>query len=237
MKQSVRMMGRTWAVRGIAILLGAVGGALLLVNALHNRRHDVTPVRLPLRMAAGEVAEARFLAESDGPYEIEIAAVWSDASAEPRKILAAERGPSPLDLKWEISADGNTIARGDCRDYRYVSSPSVQRRIHDRLLGIAPRAPLLDHLVARGVGRFRARAGTRYEIRAEVGGPLPPLDAAAPSLIVRVDRLVWHRHTRQTLTLAHAGVVALGLAGIVALSPGAVALTTRMVRRGRAGKG
>ena len=237
MSQSVRPMGRRWAVRGIAILLGATGGVLLLVNAVHNRRHNPIPIRIPLGITAGEVAEGQFTAQADHPHEVEISCVWDDPKPHQRTAITTKHKPSSLDLNWKVSTGGETIAAGDCRDYTYLSSPGTSRRVHDRLFGIAPGAPAFAYLAARGVGRFHARAGTRYEIRAEVGGPLPAMDGAAPSLVVRLDRRVWGRHTSRTLPFGYAGIAALGLAALVALAPGAVAMATRVVGRAPGQKG
>lgn len=201
------------ALLHIAMVLGAAGAFLIGANAVNTSRFVPRPVEAEVRMRSGERAVADFVAEIDGHYELGIELPWDDSSDSLRAQVMTMEKPSTLDIRWSVTSDGTEVAAGTCEDYLYVGSTSFKRRVHDRVLGIAPYSQPWRRTVVRGVGRFETRAGSRYRVQADVG--VSPEDHAPAEprlcvLCVQIDRQFWDAHCARTTRLAYLGFVSLG---------------------------
>jgi hypothetical protein len=195
--------------------LVALGCAGLLVNAYHNTKYSLRPIRVPIAMMAGDVAQAEFVAELSAVHEVELACLLSDAPQDVRTALRTRDTASRLDVEWSVVESDQVIAEGNCRDYLYITTPGLLRRLHDAVLCASQDFNVLPDHGARGVGRFHAEAGKRYTVRAEVGSTLAQFNSVNPVLGVRLDRLFWRRHTQQTAVLAYVGLAVCGIAGVL----------------------
>ncbi|MCZ6681168.1 MAG: hypothetical protein O7E52_28445, partial [Candidatus Poribacteria bacterium] len=115
-------------------------------------------------------------------------------------------------IKWSVLNSGNIVAEGTCSDYLYIggSPDTVVRRIGAMILNIRDIKGS-GGTVTRGVGRFDCSAGTRYEIRAEVGTTIEKLNVTNPVFGARINRQFPTRHFLKTFPIAISGVVVLGL--------------------------
>lgn len=213
-----------WGAMVIA-LMGIVGFG---INAAHNGRYTVRPLQVSLDTTEGHETLGSFTAEINGDYEIQLEVDWPDPPGEVRRLVSRTENPSELELGWAIRSDGHTIAQGDCTGYLYmVYGNNWRLKLQDRLLGIDPGLNVLSDLVGRGVGRFTAQEGRQYELRVTSGHNASMLDPLNPRMVVRLNRVFWLRYHRQTLTLAYAGLAALGLAGLILSSWMVIRLSAR----------
>ena len=205
------------------IVLAAICFVIGLVSVVGFVRHmgqwQWEPYAQPLQMEAGEKVEGNFVAELDAVYEVEVKVDWVLSDEDLDRLIYRAEGTAPIDLSWYVmTQDGETVAKGDCRDYLYLSEGG--RSFRDRLKGLLFRIPFYresgEGTVSRGVGRFKAHAGQRYGIRAEVGTSLEALSPARPRLVVRLSREFWERQYESVKRKGKAGYLFLAVSGLLA---------------------
>jgi hypothetical protein len=192
------------------------------------------PVREMLPFTAGTKIEARFEATIDGEYEIELEVSRSGSPELIRRHIEIVDRPSAIDVRWQVTAPSADVARGDARDYLYLTGGG------DSWIGRWKRFVMGDPFhagetptVERGIGRFQARTGVTYTLRAEVGTTLEGFSDLAPCLAVRIARDEWARRTAgvEPLVLLFAGCLSMGtFAGAVAAAAFVVRRRTSVAR-------
>ena len=175
----------------IGVLFAVAGVVLYSHKTNRANKHNLMPVKIPFQMTAGTTIETNFTADIDQVYEIEITVRDEIDEAIIQKLITPVNTPSPLKLDWEIILNGETVAKGGSQDYlyidkaKYVEKPWILKKIQR-----VPHSQKIDKStrIVRGVGRFLARKGDRYDIRARVGTTFPELENANPIFQVRVNR-------------------------------------------------
>lgn len=217
----------------LAAVLAVAAAAALWVNAAHNGQYEFAPVRLALPGDADGSASASFVADRTGAYELELRVDWASPSHPVRGWITEHAGPSDWDLRWRVTRSDEAVAAGDARGFLYLEfENSLRRRLHNRVLGIAPYERIGVDRVSRGVGRFEAEAGRTYDVSVTLGKQAAELAPLNPRLLVRVDHVAWQRHYEATLGLGRAGIAA-GLAALVCLLYWGI---RRLRRRGGGGR-
>lgn len=199
--------------RWTAIGLLVAGSALLLVCRSHNAAHAWYTLNIPLEAQTGFETTGSFVADLDQPHEIELQfdqRASHDANV-PNLLSLAE---SPMDVSWTVNTGSNTVARGDARDYLYFGYKSLKRRLWNAIVNAPDDFGVVRGKIIRGIGSFDARAGEPYEITVTVREARPELQAAQPTVAVRINRQFADRHYAEKIAAGAMGIGVLLLAGM-----------------------
>ena len=197
------------------VVTALIALSLLFLNARHNLRYTWRPVQIPFHVKSGEAINTTFVAEIDGSYEIELEFQRRVPDEVIERIVEPLDEPSPIDISWSVSTDADVVARGDCRDYLYISSggrsSSSLKRLGWVLFSI-PRAQSAagDFPTAiRGVGKVDCKAGLTYQVTVRINTTTDALLPTNPVFGVRVNRQFSRNHIRKMIP---AVIAALGAA-------------------------
>lgn len=200
---------------GIMLLVaGIIAFGLLRVI---NDPGDWVLAQFEMPLAKEQSRDQLFSTPADGYLEFQIAVDSNvDRELSQRYILATDL-PSELQIRWEVHSDGMLIAAGDAKDYLYVvGTPSLLGRIRRNVMHVPFGGDaahwnsvglLGNRSLARGIGRFRARANGEYSVRVTSHAEHSKLDAFSPRFLVGVDRKRWAAHYNQTRIIGYLGLI------------------------------
>jgi hypothetical protein len=158
--------------RSAAVLLVVAAAGFGLNNRLF-AGIDWTPLRIPVELVEGRDHEGDFVAPWGVVYEIHLDTERNLPLQEQNCLLGIEsvvpercaRMSSELILSWQVTANAETLARGESQD---------------------SQAGYWGPSMGKILGAFQARQGQRYGLTATVGRSSPELQRSNPSLQVSV---------------------------------------------------
>lgn len=214
----------------LALLVCLSGLLMLFVHGWRLGQAEWLVTTIPLNLG-----EANYLVQNiglprAGNYELQVEITRNIPYAEVVKTIEIVDAPSPIGLDWQVQRDGQSIARGDARDYLFIDrGPHSVAGAMRRILLRVPEGQddlrwrsfgLLGHwTAARGIGRFRVDAPTDIQLSLTVTEPLATLLPAKPRLVLRHERLEWDKHYRKLRPFGYTAVITLAL-GLVLLAAG-----------------
>jgi len=191
----------------LTLLLGI---GMLTAGVVLHAAHPTQVARLPVPAAPGP-ARVEFGIADSGVHEIELEVLLDALDESAYEAVRIQNAPSPIDVAWEIrDASGARVGGGDSREFAYFPVwAGTGDRLRDTLLRRADHRGIGSGTIARGVGSFRAQAGDRLVLHAQVGSVPAGVMAAQPHLVVRVQRAVARARQTGPDRWIGAGVVAL----------------------------
>ena len=193
----------------VGIFLVIFGCILVVVHWKHTNRYDWRPIKLPMKVEAGVLNQGSFIAELDEIYEIELEFAENIHSEEIGNIALTMDSLSILDLDWQIRHGDEVVAEGNCKNYLYIRmiGQPFTRKILRKIVNLPQYQKVRGSkiLLLRGVGKFSAKKGRRYEIRAHVGTTIANLSSLELLLGVRVNRKFAARQYQSTIGIAKVG--------------------------------
>ena len=222
----------------LALLVCLAGLVMLFVSGWRMGQAQWHVTTIPLNLGEANTLEQSVGLPRAGTYEMQVEITRSIPYGQVVENIEIVAAPSPIGLDWQVERDGQTIARGDARDYLYIDrGPHGIAGAMRRILLRVPEGQddarwrsfgLLGHwTAARGIGRFRVDAPTDIQLSLSVTEPVAQLVPAEPRLVLRHERLEWDKHYRNVRPLGYTGVITLAL-GLALL---AIALSSRLLSK------
>ncbi len=205
----------------LLLVAGLAGLAGLFAN---NRSLDTRPVYLPLPTQANETAEATFAPTTTNVYELELE-IRAPANREVFDTTVRDVKKGGLPGTWSVAIEGQPKAKGRLDNYLYTSMTGPYRRRARQVVGLESYRNISAPRMARGVGRFKAKAGQEVLVRVKLSAAIPDDVATAEShLVVRVNR-------REVADYLSRSVVLAGLCACICLVPICASLKRRITRK------
>ena len=203
--RSEKIHSRRFLKRGI---LAAIAILVLAGQWIYYQQLDLRPVYLALPLNAGGMAETTFVPTHTDFYEVEVE-LREPATPKVFNQYVKTTGPGAFDAGWVVSSAGES-AQGELASYLYLSMVGPNRRQVLRAVGHETYTDISKARMARGVGRFRANAGSRVDVRVEVHSDISAdCSAGEPHLVVRLNRRLRGIYLQRAMAI---GAVAIGLA-------------------------